>query len=91
MRNLAGLARTTLVQGRSKQGLIKHFLRLLTYSRVILFGYDGEDEKSKHPAWAKDGSILVIRKLQQFVPEWNQYVCTYFNILNHELTMDIGS
>lgn len=52
-------------------------MRMLTYHRVILFGYDGEERNGAvpaHPAWAKDGSFLVIRKLRQFVPEWNRYI-----------------
>lgn len=52
-------------------------LDVLTNSSVIIFGHDGEmdnEPKLKHPAWAKDGSFLVIRKIKQFVPEFNQYV-----------------
>lgn len=50
---------------------------MLTYHRVILFGYDGEVRQgvpSAQPTWAKDGSFLVFRKIRQFVPEWNRYV-----------------
>lgn len=31
-------------------------------------------EALMHPEWAKDGSILVVRKIKQFVPEWDRYV-----------------
>jgi len=38
----------------------------------------------QHPAWAKDGSILVVRKIKQFVPEWDRYIiasCLTFNAI----------
>ncbi|KAJ5650355.1 uncharacterized protein N7484_004078 [Penicillium longicatenatum] len=56
-----------------KPGAIKQ----LTRPGIILFGHDGEmgdEEKSRHPAWAKDGSLLVVRKIKQFVPEWDSFV-----------------
>ncbi|KUL81850.1 hypothetical protein ZTR_09745 [Talaromyces verruculosus] len=43
----------------------------------IIIGHDGEmdnEPKLMHPDWAKDGSYLVIRKFQQFVPEFNKYL-----------------
>ncbi|OGE52784.1 hypothetical protein PENARI_c009G12023 [Penicillium arizonense] len=43
----------------------------------IIIGHDGEmnnEPKSQHPPWAKDGSYLVIRKLKQYVPEFNSYL-----------------
>ncbi|KAJ6096020.1 hypothetical protein N7486_006766 [Penicillium sp. IBT 16267x] len=49
----------------------------MTRPGIILFGHKGEmddEPKLKHPAWAKDGSILVVRKIKQFVPEWNSFV-----------------
>ncbi|KAJ5993463.1 hypothetical protein N7451_009187 [Penicillium sp. IBT 35674x] len=49
----------------------------LTRPGIILFGHDGEmdnEEALMHPPWAKDGSILVVRKLKQFVPEWDRFV-----------------
>lgn len=30
------------------------------------------EPKLQHPEWAKDGSILVVRKIAQLVPEWNK-------------------
>ncbi|KAJ5168686.1 uncharacterized protein N7482_004280 [Penicillium canariense] len=49
----------------------------LTRPGIILIGHDGElnnEEKFQHPGWAKDGSYLVIRKLRQLVPEFNDYL-----------------
>ncbi|KAJ5648085.1 hypothetical protein N7490_004457 [Penicillium lividum] len=49
----------------------------LTRPGIILFGHDGEMDDNpdlKHPAWAKDGSILVVRKIKQLVPEWNKFI-----------------
>ncbi|KAJ6000246.1 hypothetical protein N7481_000655 [Penicillium waksmanii] len=43
----------------------------------IIVGHDGDmnnEAKSQHPPWAKDGSYLVVRKLKQFVPEFNSYL-----------------
>ncbi|KAJ5226693.1 uncharacterized protein N7469_006699 [Penicillium citrinum] len=43
----------------------------------IIIGHDGEmnnEPKSKHEPWAKDGSYLVVRKLKQYVPEFNKYL-----------------
>jgi Dyp-type peroxidase family len=39
---------------------------------VILLGEDGD--KVTRPPWAKDSSFLVFRKLQQFVPEFNDFL-----------------
>ncbi|KOS45950.1 hypothetical protein ACN38_g3115 [Penicillium nordicum] len=50
----------------------KGALKSLTNPGVIIFGHDAED--SKHSAWARNGSIQVVRRLKQFVPEWNRYV-----------------
>lgn len=41
---------------------------------VIVMGYDGDEDKDKRPAWAKDGSFLVTRKLNNLVPEFNQFL-----------------
>ncbi|KAJ5719758.1 hypothetical protein N7493_007336 [Penicillium malachiteum] len=44
---------------------------------VILFGHEGEmndEPRLMPPAWAKNGSLLVIRKIKQFVPEFNGYL-----------------
>ncbi|KAJ5948638.1 hypothetical protein N7454_001945 [Penicillium verhagenii] len=46
------------------------------FIRIIL-GHDGDmdnERKLMHPDWATDGSYLVIRKYQQFVPEFNEYL-----------------
>ncbi|KAJ7752427.1 fungal peroxidase [Mycena maculata] len=39
----------------------------------VLLGEPG-DQVSSRPAWAKDGSFLVFRQLQQLVPEFNQFL-----------------
>jgi deferrochelatase/peroxidase EfeB len=44
----------------------------LTERRLILCGHEGD--KQAQPAWAKDGSFLVFRDLQQLVPEFDTYV-----------------
>lgn len=41
---------------------------------VILVGEVGDTLQSVRPAWAKDGSFLVFRQLQQFVPEFDQFL-----------------
>ncbi|CAI7608303.1 unnamed protein product [Penicillium bialowiezense] len=44
---------------------------------IILFGHDGEMEnvpQLMHPEWAKDGSLFVVRKMRQFVPEFNSFL-----------------
>ncbi|KAJ5111226.1 hypothetical protein N7532_001761 [Penicillium argentinense] len=51
----------------------------------IIIGHDGDmnnEPKSQHPPWAKDGSYLVIRKLKQYVPEFNRYLETEAPKLN---------
>ena len=40
---------------------------------VILIGEQG-DGVAGRPAWAKDSSFLVFRKLKQFVPEFNHFL-----------------
>jgi deferrochelatase/peroxidase EfeB len=37
---------------------------------MIICGHDGDT--MDQPAWAKDGSFLVIRELQQKVPEFDK-------------------
>ncbi|CAG7920664.1 unnamed protein product [Penicillium olsonii] len=39
---------------------------------MIVCGYDGDD--MQQPAWAKDGSFLVFRDLQQQVPEFEEFM-----------------
>ncbi|GJE84142.1 DyP-type peroxidase [Phanerochaete sordida] len=47
---------------------------------VIIHGYKGDPlvddpyATHKRPAWARDGTIMVFRKLQQFVPEFDDYL-----------------
>jgi deferrochelatase/peroxidase EfeB len=38
--------------------------------RMIFCGHDGDD--MNQPKWAKDGSFLVFRDLQQLVPEFDK-------------------
>ncbi|KAF8520036.1 dye-decolorizing peroxidase precursor [Hysterangium stoloniferum] len=40
---------------------------------VIIIGERG-DTNTKRPKWTKDGSFLAFRQLQQFVPEFNQFL-----------------
>jgi deferrochelatase/peroxidase EfeB len=44
--------------------------RRLMNHRLILCGYEGDD--MSQPKWAKDGSFLVFRDLQQLVPEFDE-------------------
>ena len=41
-------------------------------------GYPGDslyqNKKTPRPAWSKDGTLMVFRKLPQLVPEFNKYV-----------------
>jgi len=42
---------------------------------IILLGETGDDiAPLRRPDWAKDSSFLVFRKLQQFVPEFNDFL-----------------
>ncbi|KAG1723119.1 uncharacterized protein EDB91DRAFT_1255759 [Suillus paluster] len=41
---------------------------------VIIAGYKGDPALRKRPAWVKDGSFMAFRKLEQLVPEFNQYL-----------------
>ena len=47
---------------------------------VVVLGYKGDPvvddpyAKQPRPAWAKDGTMMVFRKLQQFVPEFDAYI-----------------
>lgn len=40
----------------------------------ILLGEPGDVNASIRPSWAKDGSLLVFRQLQQLVPEFNSFL-----------------
>lgn len=46
---------------------------------VIVMGYKGDPildspDGIQRPAWTKDGSIMVFRKLEQDVPGFNKYI-----------------
>lgn len=41
---------------------------------VILAGQLGDTLIASRPAWAKDGSFLAFRQLQQLVPEFDQFL-----------------
>ncbi|CCM05512.1 uncharacterized protein FIBRA_07737 [Fibroporia radiculosa] len=41
---------------------------------VIITGYEGDPMLKKRPDWAKDGTFMVFRKLQQLVPEFHKYL-----------------
>ncbi|KAG5652531.1 hypothetical protein H0H81_004688 [Sphagnurus paluster] len=41
---------------------------------VIVMGYDGDEDKDKRPAWAKDGAFMVTRKLNNLVPEFDEFL-----------------
>ncbi|KAF5318263.1 hypothetical protein D9758_018706 [Tetrapyrgos nigripes] len=41
---------------------------------VILLGYRGDSLAIKRPPWAKGGSMMVFRKLEQSVPEFNKWL-----------------
>ncbi|TFK34500.1 hypothetical protein BDQ12DRAFT_689698 [Crucibulum laeve] len=41
---------------------------------TIIIGYDGDADKDKRPAWAKDGAFMVTRKLNNLVPEFDDFL-----------------
>lgn len=41
---------------------------------IILVGRDGDEKKDQRPGWAKDGSFLAFRFLQQLVPEFDRFL-----------------
>lgn len=41
---------------------------------VILLGRNGDAQQAERPAWAKDGSFLAFRFLQQLVPEFDRFL-----------------
>jgi hypothetical protein len=59
---------------------------------LILLGETGDAPLSRvtRPAWAKDSSFLVFRKLQQFVPEFNKFLAEN-PIPDKNLTPEQGS
>ncbi|KAF9462372.1 hypothetical protein BDZ94DRAFT_1261213 [Collybia nuda] len=44
---------------------------------VIVMGYDGDEDKDKRPAWAKDGAFMVTRKLNNLVPEFDDFLLAH--------------
>ncbi|OOF89813.1 hypothetical protein ASPCADRAFT_60793, partial [Aspergillus carbonarius ITEM 5010] len=40
----------------------------------IFLGHEGDPNKKRGPAWAKEGSFLVFRQLDQKVPEFNTFL-----------------
>ena len=44
---------------------------------VIVMGYDGDEDKDKRPAWAKDGAFMVTRKLNNLVPEFDAFLADH--------------
>jgi deferrochelatase/peroxidase EfeB len=56
---------------------------------AILVGETG-DTVTTRPAWAKDGSFLVFRQLEQLVPEFNKFL-TDNPIVEDGLTAQQGS
>lgn len=58
---------------------------------MILCGHEGD--KQTQPSWAKDGSFLVFRDLQQLVPEFDTYVVQLVLVYTWHfvLTTSIGS
>jgi len=41
---------------------------------VIVAGYKGDPALDRRPEWVIDGSFMVFKKLEQLVPEFNQYL-----------------
>nr|B0BK72.1 RecName: Full=Peroxidase 2; Short=MsP2; Flags: Precursor [Mycetinis scorodonius]CAP53935.1 fungal peroxidase [Mycetinis scorodonius] len=41
---------------------------------LFLLAEDGDGSSSSRPSWAKDGSLLAFRQLQQRVPEFNKFL-----------------
>lgn len=41
---------------------------------VIIIGGNEDTKADLRPDWAKDGSLMVFRKLQQFVPEFERFL-----------------
>lgn len=72
-----------LYQTKGDLTLISHLLRGLiaplpgqiqVNAGVIIAGYKGDPALDRRPTWVKDGSFMAFRKLQQLVPEFNQYL-----------------
>jgi deferrochelatase/peroxidase EfeB len=41
---------------------------------VVVMGYDGDKDKDRRPLWAKDGTFMVTRKLDNLVPEFDNFL-----------------
>ncbi|KAG6834723.1 hypothetical protein H0H93_007812, partial [Arthromyces matolae] len=41
---------------------------------AVIMGYDGDGDKDTRPEWAKDGTFMVTRKLDVFVPEFEAFL-----------------
>ncbi|KAJ7270408.1 dye-decolorizing peroxidase precursor [Mycena rebaudengoi] len=57
---------------------------------TFLLGETGDPALNLRPTWAKDGSFLVFRQLQQLVPEFNQFLADHPLDVD-ELTPEQGS
>ena len=63
---------------------------------VIVMGYEGDADKDKRPAWAKDGSFMVTRKLDNLVPEFDDFLLLHGprifpNIPPNDAALKLGS
>lgn len=58
---------------------------MLTITSVFFIG--GDDDYSNQPAWAKDGSFMVFRRLRQLVPEFTRYAATSYIKEKADLTI----
>ncbi|OBZ73081.1 Dye-decolorizing peroxidase msp1 [Grifola frondosa] len=60
------------------RGLVKpHKGQLQADPGVVVMGYKGDPLLKTRPAWMKDGTYMVIRKLEQDVPYFNKYLQFY--------------
>jgi hypothetical protein len=87
---LDGISQPLLAGFDDKDLKAKGARKIPTRPGVIIFGHDGEmDNKPglQHPAWAKNGSIQVVRRLKQFVPEWDRYRFTFCLMLEIPLIL----
>ncbi|KDN35835.1 hypothetical protein RSAG8_11269, partial [Rhizoctonia solani AG-8 WAC10335] len=48
--------------------------QILVDPGVIIAGFKGDPALSKRPEWAKNGAMMVFRKLEQSVVEWENYM-----------------
>ncbi|KAJ6506018.1 dye-decolorizing peroxidase precursor [Mycena vulgaris] len=75
---LQGGARPGSEEGHEHFGFMVKIIVCLstqvTNPRTFLLGELGDASQDSRPSWAIDGSFLVFRKLQQFVPEFNKFL-----------------